>query len=143
MIWIIGIIVFFVVVFMFKIVAATTADTSYVKDNGGMIEMYSTLIQGIKEDRSTARAREQSLNSLVIDGDFLYLGNNKSAGKWALNIQHTFKILQVRYKAYFEIKGEVFNIDKKWDFPINLDQNKMVDIIRGEMDKSILYGLVQ
>lgn len=143
MIWIIGIIGFFVVVFLFKFASATSADTNYVKDNGGMRVMYSTLIQGIKEDKSTPRVREHSLNSVVIDGEFLSLSNAKCVGRWVLNIQHTFKILQVSYKGSFEIEGEVINIDKKWDFPINYDQKKMVDIIRGEMDKVVLCGVVQ
>lgn len=142
MIWIIGIIGFLVVVFLFKFASATSADTNYVKDNGGMRVMYSALIQGVVKDRRSARVREGSLNYLTIEGEFSDIVGGAYRGVWALHIQHTFKMLQVTYKADMKINGGEF-VNKKWDFPVDLDQNRMVEIITTEMNQAVLYGLYQ
>lgn len=142
MFWIIGILVFLVVLFLLKFAAATSQDNDYVKNNGGMRVMYSTLIEGIKENRHSAHVREGSLNTLVIDGEFTDIVGGVYRGEWALTIQHTFKILQVTYKANIRL-NDVTPINKRWDFPISLDQKRMVEIITKEMDKTMDYGIYQ
>lgn len=142
MIWIIGIVGFFIVLFLVKFATATSQDANYVKSNGGMKVLYSTLIESVKENRHSARVREGSMNSLVIDGEFTDIVGGVYRGEWALSIQHTFKILQVTYKANVRLNN-VAPINKRWDFPINLDQKRMAEIITKEMDKTMAYGIYQ
>lgn len=139
MIWIV-IIGALIALWFIKFAKASKNNVEYIQKLGGMKVVYKTLIGGIMEYHTAEVSREGAFNTVSVSGDFIDCVGGVNRGVWAVNIQHTFNVVHVSYRARIRLNG-VEPIDKQWDFPIDMDQNRMVEIIKKEMNKTDIYGI--
>ena len=110
-----------------------------IASKGGIKTIYKPLIDGLLEYRS-ARIIQDKKDFVTIGGTFTDPIFNRECGLWSVIIQPTFKLLNVKYQAYIDLRGGV-TAKQMWDFPINMPQDKILSVIKKKADEFEAYGV--
>ncbi|MDE5782855.1 MAG: hypothetical protein K2H97_00825 [Prevotella sp.] len=140
--------VIFIIIIAIIIVVLSLFTFAYIKQRreiiakGGIKTIYKTVVNGLLKYHS-ARIIQDKTDFLTIGGTFtdpFYC--NRECGLWSVIIRPTFKVLNVRYQAYIDLGGDK-TVRKEWNFPVNMDQEEILTIIKKEADKWTVFGLIK
>lgn len=137
--WIILIIIAFIAWIFFRFLFDSIKQRAKLKSLGGVRSIYKILIDGLLQYPS-AEIKQDFPTLVTICGTFWDPIWSRTCGKWAITIQQTFKILNVSYEAYNNLEGGE-HTKQMWDFPIGMDQHKMLSIIQKKADEWDVYGI--
>lgn len=110
-----------------------------IASQGGIKVIYKPLIDGLL-NYPTARIIQDKKDFITIGGTFIDPISNRECGVWSVIIQPAFKILTVKYQARINLGGGE-TAKQMWDFPINMNQDKILSIIRKKADEWDIYGI--
>lgn len=108
---------------------------------GGIKTIYKPLIDGLLEYQS-ARIIQDRRDFVTIGGTFTDPIFNRECGLWSVIIQPTFKILNVKYQANIDLGGGK-TAKQMWDFPNSMSQDEMLAIIKQEVNRWDIHGIVK
>lgn len=141
MIWkiLLIILVLFIVLIVIKFLRDYIKQEHVVSSKGGIKTLYKEIVDGLLEYKS-ARIIQESNTYIGIAGVFYDPITRQECGTWVFKIQISFALLIVKYHAYVTLGGGE-NIDKNWDFPVNMEQSKILEMIRAKADETNVYGI--
>ncbi|MBO7052274.1 MAG: hypothetical protein J6W24_06385 [Prevotella sp.] len=108
---------------------------------GGMKLIYKTLIEGLLRYGS-ARIIRDEIDLVTIGGTFTDPLCNRECGLWSVSIQRAFALLNIQYRAHIDLGGGK-STKQAWDFPIDMDQEKMLEIIKRKSDEWDIFGIIK
>lgn len=140
--------VIFIIIIAIIIVVLSLFTFAYIKQRrgiiakGGIKTIYKTVVNGLLKYHS-ARIIQDKTYVLTIGGTFtdpFYC--NRECGLWSVIIQPMFKVLNVKYQAHIDLDGGK-TVKKEWNFPVNMDQEEILTIIKKEANKWTVFGLIK
>lgn len=139
--WIVSIVVFVIAWVFVKFLGDLSKQSRAIESQGGIKNIYKQLIDGLLKYPS-AEIIQENKHFITIGGSFIDPINSRVCGQWGVVIQPTFKILNVQYKAHIDLGGGE-NSKQMWDFPINMNQEEILAIIKKKVDEWDIYGVVK
>lgn len=137
--WIFILLVLAVVWVCVKFLVDFAKQRSVIASQGGIKTIYKPLIEGLLS-YSSARIIQDKKDFITIGGTFTDPIFNRECGMWSVIIQPTFKTLTVKYQAHTDLGGGETS-RKLWNFPINMNQREILDIIKRKADEWKIYGI--
>lgn len=112
-----------------------------IESKGGMKTIYKPLLDGLLQ-YSSARILQNQKDLVTIGGTFTDPIFNRECGMWSVIIQRTFTTLNVKYQAHTDL-GEGETSKQMWDFPVNMKQEEVLNVIKKKVDEWDIYGIVK
>ena len=110
-----------------------------IASRGGIKNIYASLIDGLLQYPS-GRTMQDKKDFVTIGGTFTDPISNRECGLWSVIIQPTFKTLNVKYQAHTDLGGGQTS-KKVWDFPVNMKQEDILEVIKKKADEWEVYGI--
>ena len=137
--WIVAIIVIIIAWVLVRFLLDLSKQTRVIESQGGIKTVYKQLIDGLLKYPNAEIIQDKKL-FVTIGGVFFDPISSRVCGQWSVIIQPTFKILNVKYQAHIDLEGGKY-AKQMWDFPINMNQNEILSIIRKKADEWEVYGI--
>lgn len=112
-----------------------------IVSQGGIKVIYKVLIDGLL-NYPTARIIQDKKDFITIGGTFIDPISNRECGVWSVIIQPAFKILTLKYQARIDLEGGE-TAKQMWDFPINMNQDDILEVIKKKADEWEVYGIIK
>lgn len=112
-----------------------------IVSQGGIKVIYKVLIDGLL-NYPTARIIQDKKDFITIGGTFIDPISNRECGVWSVIIQPAFKILTLKYQARIDLEGGE-TAKQMWDFPINMNQEDILEVIKKKADEWEVYGIIK
>lgn len=128
-----------VVWYLTRFVFAYIKHRKHIVARGGIKTIYKVLIDGLLNYYS-ARIIQDKTDFITIGGTFTDPIFNRECGVWSVIIQPTFNALNVKYQAHTDLGGGE-TAKQMWDFPIDMDQEEILAIIKKKADQWDAYGI--
>ena len=136
--WILFGVVAIIACFLFCFIVVYVKHWHKISSRGGTRTICNTLINGLLK-YSSARIIQDRTIWVTVGGTFTDIVN-RDCGYWSVIIQPQFNILNVKYQAYIDLDGGM--VDKKvWNFPINMNQEDMLAIIKKEANQWTIFAV--
>lgn len=141
MIWIIVIIAILVLCVLIRFGVDYSKLRRDIESQGGMKTIYKQLFDGLLQ-YSSARILQDQKDLVTIGGTFTDPIFNRECGLWSVIIQRTFTTLNVKYQAHIDLGGGE-TTKQMWDFPANMKQEEVLNVIKKKVDEWDIYGIVK
>lgn len=141
MIWIIVIIVILVLCVLIRFGVDYSKLRRDIESQGGIKTIYKQLFDGLLQ-YSSARILQDQKDLVTIGGTFTDPIFNRECGLWSVIIQRTFTTLNVKYQAHIDLGGGEAT-KQMWDFPANMKQEEVLNVIKKKVDEWDIYGIVK
>ena len=139
--WIVAILVIIIAWVLVRFLWDLSKQTRVIESQGGIKTVYKQLIDGLLK-YPNAEIIQDKKHFVTIGGVFFDPISSRTCGQWSVIIQPAFKILTVKYQAHIDLEGGKY-AKQMWDFPININQNEVLSIIRKKVDEWDTYGVVK
>lgn len=133
------IIIIIAIVVFIKFLIDFNRQRNAIAAQGGIRVLYKPLIEGLLEYPS-ARIIQDKRDFVTIGGTFTDPIFNRECGMWSVIIQPTFRTLNVKYQAHTDLGGGE-TAKQTWDFPINMNQDEILAVIKKKADEWEAYGI--
>lgn len=141
MVWILIIFVIVVLYVFLRFIMDFIKQRNDIESKGGIKTIYKTLIAGIMEYPS-ARITQDKRDFITIGGIFTDPLFHRECGVWSVIIRPTFETLNVKYQAHTDL-GDGKISKKIWNFPISMNQEEMLKVIKKKADEWYVYCIVK
>lgn len=142
MIWIIIIVIILAVVWsLVRFFIDYSKLRSSISSRGGVKTIYKPLVDGLLQ-YSSARILQDQTDLVTIGGTFTDPISNRECGIWSVIIQLAFTTLNVKYQAHHNLDGGE-TAKQVWDFPLNMNPEEMLTVIKKKADEWDIYGIVK
>lgn len=123
----------------FRFILAYIKLRNEISAKGGPKVICDILINGLLNSYSSARVIQDKKMFVTIGGTFTDPIFKRECGRWSFIIQPAF-MLNIKYRAYTDLGGgEVAK--QMWDFPIDMNQEEILAVIKEKADQWDIYGI--
>ena len=139
MTWILTFVVVAIIWVFFRFLVDFKKQRNMIASRGGIKNIYVSLIDGLLQYPS-ARIIQDKKDFVTIGGTFTDPISNRECGLWSVIIQPTFKTLNVKYQAHTDLGGGEKE-KKMWDFPVDMEQEEILEVVKKKADEWEVYGI--
>ena len=141
MTWIISIVILFSTCYCCSALFDRYKFRKIIIDNGGIRIIYKALLSGLL-DYTSSRIVKEKKDFISIRGRYFLFPDNIVCGSWDISIQLTFKGTIIKCKTKLTLNKGVKE-KRAWICPHNIDQGKILSIIKQQIDKWDVYGIIK